>query len=331
VPRVRDTLRYLGAQLGRALAGLARRLLVQRNAWELRVFAGDWQRLAAAHARALPVPRGRFWADPFIVRRGEEKAIFFEEYEFARDKAHISALVGNSQGGFDYAGPVLRTPYHLSFPFVFGYQGRYYMCPETHEARRIELWRCTSWPLEWRFERVLMDGVEACDSLVFEHGARWWLLTNQERDGAGDFGRELHAYHADSPLAEHWTPHAANPVVTGASRARNAGLLQRDGGLYRLAQAQGFDRYGRALSLFEVTQLSEQAYAERQVAALEPQGLAALGIHHLSACEGTVVFDALRPRRFWAQLSVPAPFLPSPRAAGSAPARAPRSSPSLSD
>ncbi|HZN86009.1 MAG TPA: hypothetical protein VFB53_04395 [Burkholderiales bacterium] len=330
MPRVRDTLRYLGAQLGRALAGLARKLLVQRNAWELRVFSGDWQRLAAARARALPVPRGRFWADPFIVRRGEEKVIFFEEYEFARDKAHISALVGNAQGGFDYAGPVLRAPYHLSFPFVFRHQGQLFMCPETHAARRVELWRCARWPLEWRFERVLMEGVEACDSLIVEHGGRWWLLTNLERDGAGDYCRELHAFHADSPLAGRWTPHAANPVVTGASRARNAGLLQRDGSLYRLAQAQGFDRYGRALKLFEVTQLTQQGYQERQVAALEPQG-GLLGIHHLSACEGTVVFDALRPRSFWAELSVPGRFRPSPRDATAVPARARPSSPIPSD
>lgn len=330
VPRVRDTLRYLGAQVARAIAGLARKLLVQRNAWELRAFAGDWSRLAAARARALPVPRGRFWADPFIVRRDEEKVIFFEEYEFARDKAHIAALVGNAQGGFDYAGPVLNTPYHLSFPYVFRHQGQYYMCPETHAARRIELWRCTRWPLEWRFERVLMEGVAACDSLLFEHGERWWLLTNLERDGAGDFCRELHAFHAGSPLAARWTPHPANPVVTGASRARNAGLLQRDGRLYRLAQAQGFDRYGRALKLCEITQLTPQGYQERQVAALEPQG-GLLGIHHLSACEGMVVFDALRPRRLWAPLSAPAPLRPSPRGAAGVPAPAQPSSLSASD
>ena len=300
VPRVADTLRYLGAQLRRALAGLVRRLLVQRNAWELRVFQGDWRRLVAARARALPVPRGKFWADPFIVRRAGANVIFFEEYEFARGKAHIAALVGTGEGGFSYAGPVLRTPYHLSFPFVFEYQGQLYMCPETHAARRIELWRCVSWPLEWCFEKVLMDGVCACDSMLAERGGRWWLLTNLERDGAGDLCRELHVFHADSPLAERWTPLEANPVVTGASRARNAGLLQRDGKLYRLAQAQGFDRYGRALGLYEVTHLSPEGYAEHPVAVLEPhRGLGAVGIHHLSACEGLVVFDALRPRWLW--------------------------------
>ncbi|HJS37812.1 MAG TPA: hypothetical protein VJ789_06740 [Burkholderiales bacterium] len=332
IPRVADTLRYLGAQAGRAAAGLARRLLVQRNAWELRVYRGDWQRLVAARAAALPVPRGKFWADPFVVRRGGGPVILFEEYEFARGKAHIAALVGAPDGRFAYAGPVISAPYHLSFPFVFEHAGQLYMCPETHEAHRIELWRCVSWPLEWRFERVLMDGVDACDSMLVEHGGRWWLLSNLERDGAGDFGRELHAFHADSPLAPQWTPHAANPVVTGASRARNAGLLRRDGRLFRLAQAQGFDRYGSALQLFEITQLSAQGYAEQPVARLEPaRDRGELGVHHLSASGDTVVFDVLRAHRFWTPLSVPARFRPSPRASAAAlPARAPRSSPTRS-
>lgn len=331
VPRVADTLRYLGAQARRAAAGLVRRLLVQRNAWELRLFRGDWRRLVAARAQALPLPRGTFRADPFIVRRGGTDVIFFEEYEFARGKAHISALIGAADGGFAYAGPVLHTPYHLSFPFVFEYGGRLYMCPETHEARRIELWRCASWPLEWRFERVLMDGVDACDSMLAERGGRWWLLTNLERDGAGDFSRELHVFHADSPLAERWTPHAANPVVTGASRARNAGLLQRDGRLYRLAQAQGFDRYGRALGLYEVTALSPEGYAEQPVARLEPAcGRGELGLHHLSASEDLVVFDVLRAHRFWTRLTVPARFRPSLRGAAAASARVARPSPTRS-
>jgi hypothetical protein len=328
VPRVADTLRYLGAQARRAAAGLARRLLVERHAWELRVFRGDWRRLAAARAATLPVPRGKFWADPFVARRGGAPAIFFEEYEFARGRAHIAALLATADGGWRYAGPVIQAPYHLSFPFVFEHAGQLYLCPETHEARRIELWRCVSWPLEWRFERVLMDEVRACDSMLAERGGRWWLLTNLERDGAGDFCRELHAFHADSPLAAHWTPHAANPVVTGASRARNAGLLQRDGRLYRLAQAQGFDRYGAALRLFEITQLSASSYAEQPLARLEPaRARGELGLHHLSASGDTVVFDVLRARRFWRPLSAPARRRPSPAAAAPGPIRASRSAP----
>ena len=93
------------------------------------------------------------------------------------------------------------------------------------------------------------------------------------------------------------------PGNTGASRARNAGLLVRNGKTYRLAQSQGFERYGRSLKLFEITALSEREYSEKLISELSPaRGLNATGIHHLSASGDTVVFDAKRTRFFWMRL-----------------------------
>lgn len=131
----------LGYIICRALAG--------RDVWELRLLSGDWRSLAVRKATAIIPPRGRFWADPFIVSYSNQKAIFFEEYEFDRGKAHIAALVSTGDGPFTYAGPVIETPYHMSFPYVFSYLGVYYMCPETNQVNAIQLWRCASWPLKW--------------------------------------------------------------------------------------------------------------------------------------------------------------------------------------
>lgn len=147
---------------------------------------------------------------------------------------------------------------------------------------------------------TLLNDISAADTMIFEKDGRWWLFTNLDRDGAGDHCRELHIYHSDSPLSENWTPLASNPVVSGASRARNAGLLFRNGKTYRVAQTQGFAQYGRSLKLFEITALSEREYSEKLISELSPaRGLDATGIHHLSAAGDTVVFDATRTRFFW--------------------------------
>lgn len=285
----------LGYIMCRALAG--------RNVWELRLLSGDWRSLALWKAKAITPPRGRFWADPFVVSHSNQKAIFFEEYEFDRGKGHIAALVSTGEGPFTYAGPVIDTSYHMSFPYVFSYRGDYYMCPETHQAGAIQLWRCASWPLKWEYHKTLLNDISAADTMIFEQDGRWWLFTNLDRDGTDDHCRELHIFHSDSPLSENWTPLAFNPVVTGASRARNAGLLVRNGKTYRLAQSQGFERYGRSLKLFEITALSEREYSEKLISELSPaRGLNATGIHHLSASGDTVVFDAKRTRFFWMRL-----------------------------
>ncbi|HEV8261153.1 MAG TPA: hypothetical protein VGQ19_10410, partial [Burkholderiales bacterium] len=68
-------------------------------------------------------------------------------------------------------------------------------------------------------------------------------------------------------------------------------------------QTQAFDQYGRSLKLFEITALSELEYSENLIAELSPnRGLDITGIHHLSACEDAVIFDAHRPRLFWTRI-----------------------------
>ncbi|HKQ26610.1 MAG TPA: hypothetical protein VJT81_19345 [Burkholderiales bacterium] len=306
-PSIASSLRYFAAFSWSLCVKVMHAVLVRRGVWELRLLKGDWRKLVLSKAQRLQPPRGKLWADPFIVSRSHENVVFFEEFEFARGKGHIAALVGKGDGSFSYAGPVLKMPYHLSFPYVFQYQGDYYMCPETLGARAIQLWRCTSWPLKWTYHKSLLTDINAVDSMIFERDGRWWLFTNLDRDGSGDDPcRELHVYHSESPLSEIWTPLPSNPVVTGASQARNAGVLFRDGKIYRLAQTQAFDLYGRSIKLFEITALSEQGYSEKLVAELLPNhDLGSLGLHHLSACEDAVVFDAYRLRSFWTQLFSP--------------------------
>ena len=305
-PSAAESLKYVAKLFRTLLARLARALLLGKGVWELRVLDADWHELTLTKARKLVPPRGKFWADPFIVGHPRGRAIFFEEFDFRRGKAHISALTTAHGGSFSYAGPVITTPYHLSFPYVFRYGDDYYMCPESADAKSIQLWRCTSWPLTWKHHKTVMADIDAADTMIFERDGLWWLFTNVDRDGTRDYCRELHIYYSDSPLSDNWTPLPSNPVVTGAGQARNAGLLFDDRGAYRLAQAQGFDLYGRSLKLFEITKLSEQGYDERLIAELKPnRKLDANGIHHLSACAGAVVFDAHRPRYFWAELRRP--------------------------
>jgi hypothetical protein len=302
-PSAGESLWYVAGLLRTLFTRLVRALLLGKGVWELRVLDADWHDLSLARARRLVPPRGKFWADPFIVGHSRGRAIFFEEFDFRRGKAHISALTDAHGGSFSYAGPVIETPYHLSFPYVFRYGDDYYMCPESAESKTIQLWRCTAWPLTWKHHKTLLADVDAVDTMIFERNGLWWLFTNVDRDGTRDYCRELHIYYSDSPLSDNWTPLASNPVVTGAGQARNAGLLFDNGKAYRLAQAQGFDLYGRSLKLFEMTALSDQGYSERLIAELRPdRGLDANGIHHLSACSGAVVFDAYRPRYFWTEL-----------------------------
>src|SRR5205814_4355843 len=91
-PTAGESLKF-GTKLVRALlARLARSLLLGKGVWELLVLDADWHELTLTKARKLVPPRGKFLADPFIVGHPRGRAIFFEEFDFRRGKAHISAL-----------------------------------------------------------------------------------------------------------------------------------------------------------------------------------------------------------------------------------------------
>ncbi|HZI75882.1 MAG TPA: hypothetical protein VFD73_18030, partial [Gemmatimonadales bacterium] len=153
---------------------------------------------------------------------------------------------------------------------------------------------------KWEFVKPVMMDVSASDSMLFERNGRWWLLTNLERTGRGDFRSELYLFSADSPLSDTWTPHPKNPIKIDPAGGRNAGLLRDGHRLFRAGQVQGFDRYGEGIRLFEIVSLSPQDYCERLVTEIRPEfrrGL--LGTHHLASTGKVTVVDSHTREFIW--------------------------------
>jgi hypothetical protein len=89
-------------------------------------------------------------------------------------------------------------------------------------------------------------------------------------------------------------------VVFDPQCARNAGLLTRDGELFRCAQRQGFARYGEAFSIRKIVELTTEHYAEQLHLAVEPENYGARGTHHMHHDNVFVVRDEchmVRPGR----------------------------------
>jgi len=64
-------------------------------------------------------PKGRFWADPFVISKNGNHYIFIEEYLFNIKKAHISVLKLDDKGILLSAEKIIERHYHMSYPFVF--------------------------------------------------------------------------------------------------------------------------------------------------------------------------------------------------------------------
>lgn len=288
----------------RACALLARRYVSDkwrntfyREQWALAYQQGVGDRLEIETFRTLMPPPDRFWADPFPVQVGSEYYIFHEELLFSAGKGYIVLTVVDDHGSpVARCVPVLEVDCHLSYPFVFQWDGDFFMIPETASRHRVELYRCVTFPSRWKLERVLLSGLRAFDPTPTFLFGRWWLFANVAAYGAGSMD-ELHLFHADSPVGP-WTPHRSNPIKSDVRSARPAGrIFQNDGQVYRPAQDCS-KHYGYAVSVNRIVQLDPETYEEVEVDRITPNGSPHVaGVHTFNRVGNMTVIDCLMKSR----------------------------------
>ncbi|MGH8168779.1 MAG: glucosamine inositolphosphorylceramide transferase family protein [Woeseiaceae bacterium] len=253
------------------------------------------------HFKHILPPRDRFWADPFVVRHGESYCIFVEELIYQRDKGHISVIAMDGQGGYASPTTVIDEQHHLSYPFVFSYEGEQYMLAEACAAEVVPLYRCEEFPHKWTFERNILYGVSALDPTVFQHGDKWYLFVGIVENPGASTWDELFLYFADDPISGNWQPHPLNPVVSDVRRARPAGrIFEHNGNIYRPSQ-NSIHHYGYGLNVNRITKLSQTEYEEELVSSIEPKWSNKItSIHTLSYTHGLTAVDAqIRRARYW--------------------------------
>ncbi|HVF21508.1 MAG TPA: hypothetical protein VM941_00475 [Pyrinomonadaceae bacterium] len=261
-------------------------------AYRFRTSANDLNNSFYRFNHLVP-PKDTFWADPFPVKHEGKYFVFFEEYLFADDRAHISVMELTKSGPSEPV-PVLKRDYHLSYPFVFQWNNRYFMIPETAANRTIELYVCESFPNEWKLETTLFEGVPARDATLFEVDGLWWMFVAIADTDSSD---ELHLYYSSTPLGP-WTAHKKNPVKSDVRNSRPAGrLFYWNGDLYRPAQDSS-QRYGYAMTINRVLRLTPEEFVEQEVSKVLPQWRKDLrGTHTLNICDDLTVIDCLVHRR----------------------------------
>ena len=294
MPTALQTLAYAGRMAGAMLRKRVQRLMGKEYCWEVSFARDNWTRAVLRDATVIENPSGRYIADPFVIQRDGRDICFVEDYDRTSGRGRISAFEMNGSSSV-CLGPVIEENFHLSFPYLFEFDGNLYMCPESSENRDIRLYRCSGFPMAWKLEKIIMSNVSAADSMLFEREGIWWMLTNIDPCGSGDHCSELFAFHAKSPLDESWTPHANNPLLVDSRSARNGGLLRDGKTIFRVSQRQGFDRYGKGSQINEILDLTDEDYKESCVAAIRPSFRRGLeGTHHMHSSGGITVVDSLR-------------------------------------
>lgn len=246
--------------------------------------------------KPLIPPIDRFWADPFIWVREDIYYVFIEELLYSTHRGRIACLTLDKDMNILSNRVVLEKPYHLSYPFLFEHEGQLFMIPETKENNGVELYRCTSFPDQWEFEKTLIGNVYAVDATLVKARDKWWLFSNFQTED-GSTWDALHLYYADHPLSDKWTPHPLNPIVKDVHSARPAGRIFADNGKLIRPSQDCSVRYGYAISFNSIVTLTETDYAETCEQTFKPPlNGPVLATHTFNSLAGLTAIDAIRRR-----------------------------------
>lgn len=293
-PTIWITLRYQMQCLFIVTNIILRKISRKSFRWSIGYQHKGWENLTMWNSAFIKNPRNKFLADPFCVREDGRNYIFAEEYCYKQRKAHISVLLVEKDQ-VEHLGIAINEDFHLSYPYLFEYNGTYYMIPESCASREIRLYKCTSFPMVWKFEKILMSNLSAADTTVFFFGGKWWMFTNIDPVMSGDHCSELFAFWSDSPISDKWIPHAQNPLIVDPVNARMGGLVCRGGKVFRVAQSQGFRLYGKEARLKEIVKLTENDFEEIDSHTIKPEFLKGIvGTHHLHSNGNFSVFDYVK-------------------------------------
>ncbi len=260
--------------------------------WSIGIYTGDSPfHLRAPANRANPVITAadvtdipaEFVADPFMLRHDGRWYMFFEVLNRESQRGVIALANSDDAYTWTYEQVVLEEPFHLSYPYIFEWQGDYYMIPETLGASALCLYKADDFPTRWSLQQRLMKGSYA-DPSVVRFNDLWWLFTCTE-----PYGHDILRLYFARDLCGPWKEHPRSPIITNdKSRARPAGrVLQVDHHVIRFAQ-DCLPDYGTRVRAFEIKDLTRETYVEVEhpnSPLLLPtgEGWNAMGMHHVDA------------------------------------------------
>ena len=79
--------------------------------WQLIFNLGTKKLKSYDEFKSIVPPKDKFWADPFIIFKNNIYYVFFEEFIYKKNKAHISFLTINQDGIYSKPIKVLERPY----------------------------------------------------------------------------------------------------------------------------------------------------------------------------------------------------------------------------
>lgn len=237
----------------------------------------------------------KYWyADPILYKSENKTYMFYEAFNKKKELGEIgvATVINNTITDKQI---ILNEPFHMSYPFVFNFNKKIYMIPETSSIKKLLLYEAESFPYKWKLSRVLMDNTELSDATILKHQDKVYIFVSKVLSYS-PYRDELLLYHLDNEF--NLIPHKCNPIITDNEFSRSAGkILKYNSKLIRVSQDCSNGQYGKALKFNEIIKISENSYQENNLITILPEDIPIkfnkklTGTHSYGKCGDLEVID----------------------------------------
>jgi hypothetical protein len=237
----------------------------------------------------------KYWyADPILYKSDNKTYMFYEAFNKKNNLGEIGvATVINNTIANKHI--ILNEPFHMSYPFVFNFNNKIYMIPETSSIKKLHLYEAESFPYEWKLSKVLIDNTELSDATILKHQDKVYIFVSKILSYS-PYRDELLLYHLDNEF--NLIPHKCNPIITDNEFSRPAGnFLKYNSKLIRVSQDCSNGGYGKALKFNEIIDISDNSYQENNLITILPEDIPIkfnkklTGTHTYGKCGDLEVID----------------------------------------
>lgn len=289
----------LASTIKRGFSGYIRRLFFKHQ-WTILIGEQPAGKSSLRKFNILKPPPHEYWADPVLYEKDGRFYVFFEAVPFENYQGYIAVLEYVNGEWKDFK-KVLAPPFHLSFPFLFEFDGRLFMLPESVSQSCLHFYECINFPDNWQLVEEASAAIPGIDSVVYHHQGMWYLFTTIAETAGAATNEVLALYLTDNPIKGEWKKHPKSPLFRDVSKGRMAGrIFEIDGKIFRPAQ-NGASGYGTSVNLFRITCLSPIDYSEEFVAEIGPNWRQDITkLHTWNVYDKVTVSDTMQLiPRFW--------------------------------
>ena len=233
-----------------------------------------------------------YWADPFYLKDNSKEYIFFERYSYIDGKGCISVGELKNSKLINVEDIIIKN-YHLSYPFIFKSKNNFFLIPETHESKRLEIYTADKFPYKWKLLSTALNGKILADPTIISTDNEHWLFVNETTNKTEELNENLNIYKIEDLLIKNYKPHNNNPVIKNLNGGRNAGKIEKiNGKLIRPSQINKKNEYGFGLRISEIEKINLFEFKEKLLKEVVPSKNSKIkGIHHLSFGDGKIIVD----------------------------------------